>query len=84
MEVDHELRYLIAQLRIYNLHGRVPGGSEITVSPNIGIKQGAPESAEIFGLVMDSLLMRLVAHPKVEGPRETLLRAGRRTCLLPR
>eukprot|EP00439_Symbiodinium_sp_Y106_P074001 s399_g14.t1 len=64
MEVDHELRYLIAQLRIYNLHGRVPGGSEITVSPNIGIKQGAPESAEIFGLVMDSLLMRLVAHPK--------------------
>ena len=58
--LDFELKYLLAQLRTYKLKGSVPGGGEIVVEPNVGIKQGAPESAEIFGLVMDSLLTELI------------------------
>ncbi|CAE7848677.1 pol, partial [Symbiodinium necroappetens] len=58
--LPHELRYLLAQLRSYCLSGKVPGGGTIHIKPNVGIKQGAPESAELFGLVMDTLLMRLL------------------------
>ena len=54
--IGSELRYLLCQLRTHTLEGRVPGGEVITVCPNNGIKQGAPESAEIFGLVVDALL----------------------------
>ncbi|CAE7219179.1 pol [Symbiodinium sp. CCMP2592] len=63
-DLDHELRYLLMQLQTYALRGRVPGGHDIEVRPNIGIKQGAPESAEVFGLVMDALLMKLTSHAK--------------------
>ncbi|CAE7333491.1 unnamed protein product [Symbiodinium sp. KB8] len=55
-----ELRYLLAQLHTHTLLGRVPGGGEVKLRPNIGIKQGAPESAELFGLVVDALLSDLV------------------------
>ncbi|CAE7210973.1 unnamed protein product [Symbiodinium sp. CCMP2592] len=61
-DMSHELKYLLAQLRTYHLKGIVPGGHEIGISPNIGIKQGAPESAEVFGLVMNDLLSGLVDH----------------------
>ncbi|CAE7769231.1 unnamed protein product [Symbiodinium sp. CCMP2592] len=61
-DLDHELKYLMAQLRTYKLTGKVPGGGEISLSPNIGIKQGAPESAEVFGLVMDAILTQLIEH----------------------
>ncbi|CAE7786100.1 unnamed protein product, partial [Symbiodinium necroappetens] len=59
--VDHELRYLLCQLRVHVLEGRVPGGKCIKIRPNNGIKQGAPESAEIFGLMVDAILSDLVA-----------------------
>ena len=59
--VNQELRYLLCQLRTHELHGKVPGGHCIVVAPNNGIKQGAPESAEVFGLVMDSILSDLTA-----------------------
>ena len=58
--VPHELRYLLAQLKVYTLKGTVPGGNEIEIHPNVGIKQGAPESAELFGLVMEAQLASLV------------------------
>ena len=58
--LDIELRYMLAQLRTHVLHGTAPGGIEIDLAPNIGIKQGAPESAEIFGMLVDSLLSKLV------------------------
>ena len=54
-----ELRYLLSQLRVHTLQGRVPGGDLIEICPNNGIKQGAPESAEIFGLVVEVLLAEL-------------------------
>ena len=57
---SHELRFLLGQLRTHTLIGNVPGGRTINLCPNIGIKQGAPESAELFGLVIDSLLSDLV------------------------
>ncbi|CAE7787600.1 unnamed protein product [Symbiodinium sp. CCMP2592] len=63
-DLDHELRYLLAQLRSYSLEGHVPGGHPISLRPNIGIKQGAPESAEVFGLVMDAILTKLTEHKK--------------------
>ena len=59
--LDRELRYMLAQLRTHMLHGTAPGGVEINLAPNIGIKQGAPESAEIFGMIVDSMLSKLVA-----------------------
>ncbi|CAE7542500.1 unnamed protein product [Symbiodinium sp. CCMP2592] len=58
--VPCELRYLLSQLRCHTLEGRVPGGDVITIRPNNGIKQGAPESAEVFGLVIDALLSEVV------------------------
>eukprot|EP00439_Symbiodinium_sp_Y106_P074342 s1137_g14.t1 len=61
-EVPSELKYLQAQLRTYPLVGDAPGGQTIELFPNIGIKQGAPESAEIFGMIMDCLLCELVFH----------------------
>ena len=54
-----ELRYLLSQLRVHTLQGQVPGGDLIEICPNNGIKQGAPESAEIFGLVVEVLLAEL-------------------------
>ena len=60
-DLDAELRFLLAQLRTHTLEGIAPGGGKVCLSPNIGIKQGAPESAEIFGLVVDALLMELVS-----------------------
>ena len=61
-ELDHELKYLLGQLRTYKLCGVVPGGHEIQIEANVGIKQGAPESAELFGMIMDALLTRVTTH----------------------
>ncbi|CAE7535945.1 Retrovirus-related Pol polyprotein from type-2 retrotransposable element R2DM [Symbiodinium microadriaticum] len=59
-DYPHELRYMLAQMRTYRLVGIAPGGNLIEVEPNVGIKQGAPESAELFGMVMDHLLTTLI------------------------
>ena len=59
-----ELKFLLAQLGTHSLIGNVPGGKSIALRPNTGIKQGAPESAELFGLVVDSLLSTLVSHKR--------------------
>ncbi|CAE7745388.1 unnamed protein product [Symbiodinium sp. CCMP2592] len=55
-----ELRYLLGQLHSHCLEGRVPGGGRVRLHPNTGIKQGAPESAELFGILIDSMLSDLV------------------------
>ena len=62
-DLEHELKYLLAQLRTYCLAGTVPRGEDIQIWPNVGIKQGAPESAEVFGLVMDDILTHLIEQP---------------------
>ena len=59
-DFPHELRYMLAQLRSYRLVGNIPGGNRLEIEPNVGIKQGAPESAELFGMVMDHLLSTLL------------------------
>ena len=59
-EMSAELRYLLLQLQVHHLAGFAPGGHRVELSPNVGIKQGAVESAEIFGLVVDAVLMELV------------------------
>ncbi|CAE7611309.1 unnamed protein product [Symbiodinium sp. CCMP2456] len=51
-----EAQFLLRQLDINVLRGMVPGGHEISVEANVGIRQGSPDSAELFGLVMGMLL----------------------------
>ena len=58
--VGREVRYLLQQLEVNQLVGQVPGGGEINIEANIGIRQGAPDSAEMFGLVMGMLLDDMV------------------------
>ncbi|CAE7331010.1 pol [Symbiodinium sp. CCMP2592] len=58
--VSCELRYLLAQLAVHEIVGNAPGGKQVRLRPDNGIKQGAPESAELPGLVVDSLLSELV------------------------
>ncbi|CAE7915720.1 pol [Symbiodinium necroappetens] len=57
--MNAELRYMLSQLRTHSLRGTAPGGIDFVVRPDVGIKQGAPESAEIFGLLVDSLMSSL-------------------------
>ncbi|CAE7484674.1 unnamed protein product [Symbiodinium sp. CCMP2592] len=58
-EVPAELKYLLNQMKTYHLVGQAPGGQTLKISPNVGIKQGAPESAELFGMIMDCMLSEL-------------------------
>ena len=55
-QVGIETRFLLGQLAVNHLHGEVPGGHSVDIHPNVGIKQGAPESAEVLGLVMGMVL----------------------------
>ena len=66
-DCDAELRYMLCQLKSHELVGFAPGGQPIRLRPDVGIKQGAPESAEIFGLVVDSVLADLVASKQWAG-----------------
>ena len=58
--VDVEARWLLRQLACNRLNGIVPGGHHISVECNTGIKQGAPESAELFGILMGDILDELL------------------------
>ena len=71
-DLGNELRYLLHQLKTHTLVGRVPGGDVITIQPNNGIKQGAPESAEIFGLVVDTLLSEVTSSSRWAALGESL------------
>ena len=50
--LNTEVRWMIRQLGTNRLCGAVPGGLRVEVECTQGIKQGAPESAEMFGLLM--------------------------------
>ncbi|CAE7312415.1 pol [Symbiodinium sp. KB8] len=54
--LGREVRYMLQQLGVNQLKGTVPGGHSINIKANVGIRQGAPESAELFGLVMGLML----------------------------
>ena len=51
-EYPVELRFLLQQLGENVLEGMAPGGEKLVVHANKGIRQGSPESAEIFGMLM--------------------------------
>ncbi|CAE7210175.1 unnamed protein product, partial [Symbiodinium necroappetens] len=54
--VGRELRYLLLQVRPNLLLGRVPGGEMLDLCCTTGIRQGSPESAELFALVLQDAL----------------------------
>ena len=57
--VPYELRFLLRLLDVNRLEGCAPGGTAISVESNRGIRQGSPESAEIFGLLIASIVTEL-------------------------
>ena len=59
-KLNAEVRWLIRQLGTNQLQGCVPGGDMICVECTQGIKQGAPESAELFGLIMGGQIDQLL------------------------
>ena len=59
-----ELTYLLRQLGSNVLEGVAPGGGRVRVVANRGIKQGAPESAELFGLIMTMAVECAAASPE--------------------
>ena len=63
VDLGHEVRFLLGQLDVFELSGKVPGGDMITVQATSGIKQGAPESAELFGLIMGWILDGVIEKP---------------------
>ena len=54
--LGRETRFLLQQLMPNTLEGSVPGGEGIRVECTMGIRQGAPESAELFALVLEDAL----------------------------
>ena len=57
--VPYELRFLLRLLDVNRLEGCAPGGAPVRVESNRGIRQGSPESAEIFGLLIASIIGKL-------------------------
>ena len=62
-ELGIEARFLLGQLDVATLTGQVPGGDKVNIRTNTGIKQGAPESAELFGLVIGHIIDEVVVSP---------------------
>ncbi|CAE7295584.1 unnamed protein product [Symbiodinium sp. CCMP2456] len=62
--LNAEVRWLVRQLGTNFLDGSVPGGTRIQVECTQGIKQGAPESAELFGLLMGCQIDNMLDSPQ--------------------
>ena len=65
-ESDHhnELAFLLRLLRSNRLLGQAPGGAMIEVRANRGIRQGSPESAELFGMIIQQVVSEAHADPR--------------------
>eukprot|EP00439_Symbiodinium_sp_Y106_P015604 s5064_g2.t1 len=50
--LSFEERFLLLSLAENVLVGAAPGGAEVRIRANRGIRQGSPESAEIFGMLV--------------------------------
>ena len=59
IQAPYELRFLLQVLGENVLEGCAPGGAPVRVRSNRGIRQGSPESAEIFGLIISDVICRL-------------------------
>ncbi|CAE7274757.1 unnamed protein product [Symbiodinium sp. CCMP2592] len=57
--VPFEWRFLLLLLDDNVLQGTAPGGGSVRVHCNRGIRQGSPESAELFGLLISDVINRL-------------------------
>ena len=57
-----ELAFLLRLLRSNRLLGQAPGGAKVEVTANRGIRQGSPESAELFGLIIQQVITEAHEH----------------------
>ena len=70
--VPFEWRFLLLLLQDNVLLGCAPGGQEVRVHCNRGIRQGSPESAEIFGLLVSDVVNELKKQGRWHEPRGEL------------
>ena len=70
--VPFEWRFLLLLLQDNVLLGCAPGGQEVRVHCNRGIRQGSPESAEIFGLLVSDVVNELKKQGRWNEPRGEL------------
>ena len=61
--VGCELRYLLQQLRPNLLTGRVPVGEQLDLWCTTRIRQGSPESAKLFALILQDALENMMGDP---------------------
>ena len=54
----YELRFLLNMLNIGEVKGVAPGGKPFGMQTNRGVKQGSPESAELFGMIMATAIQQ--------------------------
>ena len=71
-EVGRELKYLLQQLRPNLLTGGVPGGDRLDLWCTTGIRQGSPESAELFALVLQDALESMLDGASWKALRRTI------------
>ena len=71
-DVPFEWRFLLLLLQDNELLGCAPGGQEVRVRCNRGIRQGSPESAEIFGLLVSDVVNELKQQGKWHEARGDL------------
>ena len=64
-----ELAFLLRLLRSNRLLGQAPGGALIEVKANRGIRQGSPESAELFGMLIQQVVIEAHADPRWRQPK---------------
>ena len=59
-----ELCFLLRLLGSNSLEGHAPGGAKVVVQANRGIRQGSPESAELFGLLVQMIVAEVHADAR--------------------
>ena len=67
-EMAFEKRFLLKLLDENTLRGSAPGGASVRVRCNRGIRQGSPESAEIFGMLVSDVVNRIKASGRWRNP----------------
>ena len=68
LEASFELRFLLRLLDDNVLQGCAPGGAGVSINSNRGIRQGSPESAELFGLIVAQIITELKSGARWRCP----------------
>ena len=58
-QMPFEERFLLKLLAENQLIGSAPGGAKVAIRANRGIRQGSPESAELFGMIVSEIITDL-------------------------